>query len=397
MIVAMPSPSDPTRRDPRPNPRPKPRSPASFALPPRDPRSFTVPAPNDAGPAPDDTVFAPGALFDTPTAPPEAPELLPELEPAPPRRKRWWLRIVGVVVVVALVLAGFAGYYAWHTYRKLDRVAVGQVLTPEGGAGTNYLIVGTDSRAGLDDSINNADLVVGDGVQGSRSDTIVVMRVSSAGNLMLPIPRDLYVPIAGTKGKNRINTAIEGGPERLIQTVQQSLGVPIHHYVEIDFVGFLDLVDAVGGITIDFDAPASDPKSGLDIKQAGPQKLDKDMALAYVRSRTYTRIINGKPVVDPRGDLGRIERQQIFLHAVMSQVGNARNPVTVAHIGDAIASNLKVDDKIGFFDAVGLARKLAGLNPETVDLPTKPTRTSAGAAVLLPKEPGAGQAFARFK
>jgi LCP family protein required for cell wall assembly len=223
------------------------------------------------------------------------------------------------------------------------------------------------------------------------------LRTGKDGNFMLPIPRDLYVPIAGTDKTNRINTAIQGGPERLIQTVQQSLGIPVHHYIEIDFVGFLDLVDALGGVKIDFDAPATDPKSGLDVRAAGVQKLDKDQALAYVRSRTYTRLVDGKEVVDGRGDLGRIERQQTFLRSVMHQAGSARNPFTVARVGNAIASNLKVDDRVGFFDAIGLARKLSGLNPETVELPTKPIRTKAGAAVLQLKADEAQPIIARFQ
>jgi LCP family protein required for cell wall assembly len=214
---------------------------------------------------------------------------------------------------------------------------------------------------------------------------------------MLPIPRDLYLPIAGTEKTNRVNTAIQGGPERLIQTVQQSLGLPVHHYVEVDFAGFLELVDAIGGVEIEFDAPAFDDHSGLLIEQPGWQTLDKDQALAFVRSRYYTRVVDGKNVVDGRGDLGRIERQQTFLRSVMSQAGESRNPLTVARVANSVASNLRVDDKLGFFDSIGLARKLSGLNPETVELPTKPIRTSGGAAVLVLDEPRGDEALARFR
>ena len=174
---------------------------------------------------------------------------------------------------------------------------------------------------------------------------------------------------------------------RLIQTVQQSLGIPVHHYIEMDFVGFLQLVDAVGGVVIDFDAPAFDDNSGLDIKTAGPHKLDRDQALAYVRSRHYTRIIDGKKVVDPTADLGRIDRQQEFFRAVMSKVGDTRNPLTLLRIADGVAAGLHTDDAMSFRDMIGLARKMGGLNPETVELPVKPTTTAGGAAVLLLSEP----------
>ena len=93
---------------------------------------------------------------------------------------------------------------------------------------------------------------------------------------MLSIPRDLIVQIADTNQKERINSAynvdLGGGPARLIKTVQKSLGIPIHRYMEVDFVTFAGLVDAVGGITIDFPYPAFDNNTGLDIKtgRAGP-------------------------------------------------------------------------------------------------------------------------------
>ncbi len=318
--------------------------------------------------------------------------------PRPPRRtRRRVLQVALAIAVVGVVLVAAAIGYAWKIYNKIEKIPVATVLSPVKGGETNYLIIGTDSREGLADDVANKDVVVGDGVSGERSDTIVLMRVGSDGNRMLPIPRDLWLPIVGTSGSQRINTAIQGGPARLIQTVQQSLNLPVHHFVQIDFAGFLDLVDAVGGVNIEFDAPAFDDKSGLNITTAGVHKLDKDMALAYVRSRAYTRIINGKHVVDPTADLGRIQRQQTFLRAVMSEVGSTRNPLTLAKIADSVASNMKVDDALGFIDSIGLARKLARLDPESVELPVTPTRTKGGADVLLLKQPGATTALDRFR
>jgi len=274
-------------------------------------------------------------------------------------------------------------------------VPVKSVLSEHTTGGTNYLIVGSDSREGIASDDPNAE-VFGDDSGPERTDTIVVLHVGADGNLMLPLPRDLFIPIVG-KGRDRINTAIQGGPERLIQTVQQSLGIPVHHYIEMDFVGFLELVDAVGGVVIDFDAPAIDENSGLDIKTAGPHKLDRDQALAYVRSRHYTRIINGRKVVDPTADLGRIARQQEFFRAVMSKVGDTRNPVTLLRIAEGVAAGLHTDDAMGFGDMIGFARKLSRLNPETVELPVKPTTTAGGAAVLLLSEPAAQAALDRVR
>jgi LCP family protein required for cell wall assembly len=402
--MSIPSGERPRARRSDPRPRTRPAAPGPVAGDPRrvappvaatgelaaDPRSFHVPAPGSV------PVEAP------PLAPGGPPPSGPTPPPSAPRsgsrfRRIRWKRVLAITTAIALALVAFSGWYVYRTYSKLERIEVGAVLSGSSPSGTNYLIVGTDTREGLDPDMENADVVIGGGVSGSRSDTVVLLHTGPDGNRMLPIPRDLYLPIAGTGETNRINTAIQGGPERLIQTVQQSLGVPVHHYVEIDFAGFLDLVGALGGVEIEFDTPAFDPKSGLDIREAGLQELDEDQALAYVRSRTYTRVmLDGSHVVDGRGDLGRIERQQAFLRAVMHQAGAARNPFTVARVGNAIAGNLRIDETIGFFDAIGLARKLAGLNPETVELPTDPIRTSGGAAVLV-LQPSAEEALARFR
>ena len=109
-----------------------------------------------------------------------------------------------------------------------------------------------------------------------------------------------------------------------------SLGIPVHRYMEVDFVSFAGLVDGLGGVTVDFENPAFDPKSGLNVTQSGPVELDGDQALAYVRSRTYTEVINGEQQVEPTGDLGRIERQQKFLRAVFSKLSDTKNPFALA-------------------------------------------------------------------
>jgi LCP family protein required for cell wall assembly len=297
-----------------------------------------------------------------------------------------------VLTVLSLVFIGLG----WRSYQKIERVPVKQALSAHTGSGTNYLIVGSDSREGIT-SDNPNEEVIGEDTGSARTDTIVVLHTGPDGNLMLPLPRDLFIPIVGGKGRDRINTAIQHGPVSLIQTVQQSLGIPVHHYIEMDFVGFLELVDAVGGVDIDFDAPAFDDNSGLDIPTAGVHKLNRDQALAYVRSRHYTRIINGKKVVDPTADLGRISRQQGFFRAVMSKVGDTHNPLTLLRIADGVAAGLHTDDAMSFRDMIGLARKLGGLDPETVELPVKPTTTADGAAVLLLNDPSAQTALDRVR
>ena len=289
--------------------------------------------------------------------------------------------IAAIVVVFAIPAATFA-FVAANAWSDVERVDLGATLQ---GArtGTNYLIVGTDSRAGVDADVENADVIFGTDVAGERTDTIAVLRVDGDAVSLLAIPRDLYVPLAGG-APNRINAAFAfGGPLDLVDTVQRELGIGIDHYLEIDLAGFLGLVDALGGVTIDFPHPAYDERSGLTIDVAGPQRLDGDAALAYVRSRRYTEFVDGVAVTDPTSDLGRVQRQQRFLAAVMAELGATRNPITLLDALRAVAGNAAVDDGLGLFDATSLGLTLRGAEPATATVPTARHITASGADVLI--------------
>lgn len=299
-----------------------------------------------------------------------------------------------VVALVALVLL-FVLFGLWQ-FNRVEKVAVGDVLSPGGGGGTNYLIVGSDSREGFDPEAPNAGAVVGPGAEvgnGQRSDTMLILRTSDDGALMTSVPRDLWVQRAdGTEG--RINAAYRDGPALLIQSIQQGVGIPIHHYVEVDFVSFSGLVDAVGGVTIEFPHPARDTHSGLDVATAGPVELDGIQALAFVRARHYEQLIGEGWVTDPTGDLGRVQRQQAFLRAVMSEVGGSRNPIEVMRVSSSLAGGLRIDDSMSFLDALRFARSMRGLEPESIEIPTYPFR--AGDAAVLGLADGADAVIARF-
>ena len=385
-------------------------APAAPAAPPRDPRRFYVGAP-DTGTAPPAPPAPPGRPAPSAPAPPPPGQPVPPLGPTPapgpapvpaPKRTRWWpklrrpklkwILLICSLLPVLLLIAGLI--YADLKFREVHRISVGSVLD-SGGSGDNILIVGSDTRAAGDP---NTGATAGDG-SGERSDTIMVLRLQGGSSKLLSIPRDLVVPIADTKRSDRINSAynadLGGGPQRLIKTVKQSLGIPINRYMEVDFVTFAGLVDAVGGITIDFPYPASDANTGLDIKKAGPQQLNGEQSLAYVRSRHYTEIKeDGKPHEDPTADLGRIQRQQTFLRTVMSKVAGSHNPITLLRVGGEIASGLRVDDQLGLWGAMQLAWDMKGLHPESVPLPVAVNNDHA---TLHLQQPDANGVLAQFK
>ena len=309
---------------------------------------------------------------------------------ARPRRswRRRVFKFVAVVIVLAMLATAGAAFYAQRQFDAIERVEVAEFLAPTGLEGTNYLIVGSDSRENLDPNVENAGAIFGDGseeIGGQRTDTIQILRVTDEGSHhMLALPRDLYVPLGGDGAGNRINAAFAfGGAELLIRTVEGSLGIPIHHYAEIDFAGFIDLVDAVGGVTIDFTHPAYDTKTGLNIAEAGPATLDSTQALAFVRSRAYTEVIDGQSVIDPRGDLGRVKRQQAFLQALFSELQSPRNALSLLTNLDTSTGSVKLDDRMSFGDALDLAVELRDLDLITDhDLVVSHWTTPSGAQVL---------------
>ena len=188
----------------------------------------------------------------------------------------------------------------------------------------NFLIVGADNNACLGD----AEPTLGDrqGL-GERSDTIMIWRANPQANQLavLSLPRDLYVDIAGGR-KARINSAFErDSPAKLIDTIFLNFGIPIDHYIQVDFCAFEKLVDAVGGVEVPFEFPTRDRNSGLFVPEAGCVNLDGQAALAYVRSRHYQYedpAGSGNWVTDGTSDFGRIARQQDFLRRVVARVIN---------------------------------------------------------------------------
>lgn len=306
-------------------------------------------------------------------------------------RRTWGQRLVllvtGGLACSLLVVAGGLGY-SYSKYSRLARVELGSSLTgaPTDTSPKNFLLVGVDSAANL--SVDDPVRTGRDGVGGLRSDTIMILRTDprSGRASLLSLPRDLWVPLAGG-GRNRINTAIQiGGANELIDTIEEYLGIPINHYVQIDFAGFRGLVEVVDGVRVWFPDPARDRQSGLVVSEPGCITLGPEQALAYVRARHYQTLENGRWRTDPTGDLGRITRQQDFIVRALRRAVDrgVRNPVILDRLVDAGLETVTVDDLLAGADIVELARAFRDFDPFDLDLHELPvvSDTLGGASVL---------------
>lgn len=300
-------------------------------------------------------------------------------------------RLATLLVTIAVVAAVSAGGAIVAAHRQVARIVripgLQAVLSAPSDNVENFLLVGSDSREGIDPNSPDYGGIGNTGdVHGHRSDTIMVLRRDKHGgpSSLLSIPRDLWVEIAGTGKKSRINSAYQAGPATLIQTVQTALGIPIHHYVEIDFQGFKSLVDAIGGVQVCFDAPARDEHTGLFIAEPGCYVLNGVQGLAYARSRYYETYVNDVWVRDGTSDLGRIKRQQQFINtAVQSAIAKVTsNPLRAGDVLVASTGALRIDDQMNVLATAVSMRGSVGSGLVPYSLPVV-GKTIGGNAVLL--------------
>ena len=311
--------------------------------------------------------------------------------------------LIGLNIFVAICLLLTASGYAYIRYRfgQINKIDVRSALhlggKDEAGQPMNVLLVGLDSRAGLSVADQAKYGTLKDS-SANHTDTIMILHVDPKAQkaAVLSIPRDLFIPIAGTKRRDRINTAIQGpGKEKdLISTIHQALGIDIDHYAAVDFVGFKSIVNAVGGVVIPFTSPARDPLSGLKVPTAGCITLNGDQALAFARSRHYEYFESGRWRSDPTGDLGRIQRQQEFMRRMLRRAisQGIRNPFKLNSLIGAITGHdyVTLDDTLSSKDLVNLGKHFKSLEPDQVDMlslgPATQPANVGGASVLLPKE-----------
>ncbi|WP_243769858.1 LCP family protein [Amycolatopsis acidicola] len=261
----------------------------------------------------------------------------------------------------------------------------------------NFLIAGSDTRAGstAEENVGSAD-----DVEGARSDTVMLAHIPADRQraVVISFPRDLEITrpdcnrfdsaandysdeVVPGASKVKLNTAYAiGGPRCLTKWVQQLTGMRINHFVGIDFSGFKDMVDAVGGVTVHVDSPIKDTVLGMVISQTGDVTISGDQALSYVRARHV--------VGDVTSDYGRIKRQQEFISSLMTKVmshGVLTNPGQLSGFVTAFAK-ATFGDNIGVDQMLTLAQSMKGLDPSKVNFMTVPTTgesNSRGNEVLL--------------
>ncbi|HYA69028.1 MAG TPA: LCP family protein, partial [Acidimicrobiales bacterium] len=290
--------------------------------------------------------------------------------------------LVGLIAVVLVALLGSGTLYGYVSYRfrQVHKVAVPSLTAPVVAGGPfNVLLVGSDSRQGETSASQAEQFGSPTEVEGARSDVIKILHIDPAAGTatILDIPRDTLVTMSGTPSSegtiNRINVPFGTSADALVQTIQNTFGIPITHYVEIDFFGFEGAVDSIGGVYLDFPYPAKDAYTGLDVTQPGCQLLDGSSALAVARSRHYEYFEDGYWHYDPTSDFGRIERQDAFLRALINRAESQYNPFTLNAFLGSVVHDVTIDNTFSLPTLLSLSQRYHAFSSSDLRSYTLPT------------------------
>ena len=299
--------------------------------------------------------------------------------------RRWPRRVLlGLNIFVAACLVAASVVYGYVRYRaaqlktaKCPSCAATSGATSGGLSAMNILLIGSNTRTGLDPG-EAAQFGSASEVPGARSDVTMILHLDPATGAasLLSIPRDLFVPLpphsmAGHVGK--IDAALNDGPDNLIAAISNDLGIPINHYVEVNFDGFRRTIDAIGGIKMSFPTPLRDRLSGLNIAQTGCETLNGANALAVVRARHLQYLADGRWTDDPLSDLARIRRDHTFLRIfVTAAKAQVTNPIHLNALVGGLLNQVTVDSGLNIHTFLALFRRFRHLDPNAVAETTLP-------------------------
>ncbi|MFC4563737.1 LCP family protein [Nocardiopsis mangrovi] len=291
----------------------------------------------------------------------------PGTEPATPRPRRRWPRAAAWtagILAVALVVATGTAYAYYRSLRgNMVRHDLGATLDeadrpPKIGDDVNILFIGSDGREGDNSDYGGRDFV------GERSDSLMLAHISPDSRVtVVNFPRDSLVqlpdcdPYGETEGTGgyygMINSALfHGGPPCVVKTIESLTDVRIDHFAHLSFVGFRDMVDAIGGVDMCIPEPMEDERAQLDL-DAGDQRLNGEEALGFVRARYE---------IGDGGDIGRIDRQQMFLGALADQVTSSdvlTSPAKLNGLLEAISRHTATDEDLQLSRMVSIGTTLA--------------------------------------
>ena len=273
-----------------------------------------------------------------------------ERPPRRPRRKHPIRNIILILVLAWLIFMIAVPIWAWSKIDKVDAEPDGD--RPGDQPGTTYLLVGSDSREGLSDEELEEYSAGGAGTGGQRTDTIMLMHVGSGPTVLMSVPRDSNVEIPG-HGSSKINSAFTtGGPELLVETLEQNTGIRVDDYVEIGFGGFANIVDGLGGIEICTDQKINDRASGAEFEK-GCQDVDGAEALAFSRVRKAFAT----------SDLQRVQNQRQVLGNISDKAKSPwtfLNPLRYFNLSSSAADSLTIGENVGPISLGRFAWSLGG-------------------------------------
>lgn len=269
---------------------------------------------------------------------------------------------LGVLSLVATAAVATTGMLlVQRVEENLTRVPVPeleQATTPSDAR--HFLVVGSDARDGLADR----DLPLGS-FTGQRADVMIYVAISEDRESvsLVSLPRDLLV-LDGDR-QDKLTNTFAGGPDNLVRVIGENFGLPINHYAQISLGGFIDVVETLGGVEIDIPEPLVDRDAGADF-EAGRQHLTAEEALAYIRIRKQY----------DRGDIARIEAQQRFIRAVLSELVETRtlaDPIRLFRLVDDVASSVTTDENLGISEMRAVADEMRQVVRDGIPMATVPT------------------------